>query len=63
MLCLSPDELVELTRKKRFTAQARVLAALGIPFDPRPDGSLIVYKVHLPYATQSKKQASPALHL
>lgn len=62
-MILTDDELRLLTRRKRHKAQARVLRALGIPFDPRPDGSLIVYRVHLPYATQSKEQASPALHL
>ncbi len=43
-LVLTPEELVELTGKARPTAQARVLAALGIPFTPRPDGTLVVVK-------------------
>lgn len=47
-MILTPDELVALTRKQRPSAQARVLTALGIPFDPRPDGSLIVERRHFP---------------
>jgi hypothetical protein len=42
-LVLSPEELVELTQKTRFKAQAKVLAALGVPFQVRPNGSLVVY--------------------
>lgn len=62
-MLLTPDELVELTRKQRHKAQARVLTALGIPYHVRPDGSLIVYQASLPYATEKERPASPALHL
>ena len=42
-VCLSPEELFQLTRKKRVPAQIRVLVHLGIDFTRRPDGSLLVY--------------------
>ncbi|MDE2101214.1 MAG: DUF4224 domain-containing protein [Patescibacteria group bacterium] len=39
---LPEDAIVELTRRKPHKCQARVLAAMGIRFQPRPDGSLAV---------------------
>jgi len=45
-LCLSPDEIEELTQKKRYSAQIRVLRALGIESRPRPDGSILVDRRH-----------------
>lgn len=47
MIVLTEQELVELTNKVRPSAQARVLQALGIPSKPRPDGSLVVYRIHV----------------
>lgn len=47
MIVLSEDELRALTKKVRPSAQARVLKALAIPHKPRPDGSLIVYRIHV----------------
>ena len=47
MIVLSAQELVELTKKIRPSAQARVLQALDIPAKPRPDGSLVVYRIHV----------------
>ena len=42
-LVLSPSDLVELTRRERPAAQARVLQRLGIPFKIHPsDGVLLV---------------------
>jgi hypothetical protein len=43
-LLLTPDELVELTTKRRADAQAAALQHMGIPFAPRPDGSLAVLR-------------------
>jgi hypothetical protein len=44
-LVLSPSDLVELTRRERPAAQARVLRHLGIPFKIHPsDGVLLVAK-------------------
>jgi hypothetical protein len=39
---LTDEELVQLTKKKRPSAQARVLCHLGIEARPRPDGTLVV---------------------
>jgi len=40
---LTPDELKRLTKRTRYTAQARVLEHLGIPHHRHPiDGSAIV---------------------
>lgn len=45
MLTLTPDELRELTAKRRSDAQRRVLDAMGIRYFVRPDGSLAVLRV------------------
>lgn len=42
MLTLSPEELVDLTKRGRPKAQARMLQRLGVPFATHPDGSLLV---------------------
>lgn len=41
---LSPEELVELTGRKRADAQARELDHLGVPYGERSDGSIIVLR-------------------
>jgi hypothetical protein len=46
VIVLSEDELRALTKKVRPSAQSRVLEALGIRYKPRPDGSLLVYRIH-----------------
>ena len=43
---LSPEELQEFTQKPTPGRQKRVLDFLGIPYRPRPDGSLIVLRIH-----------------
>lgn len=45
-LCLTPEEIEDLTQKKRYSAQIRVLRALGIESRPRPDGSVLVDRAH-----------------
>lgn len=44
-MILARHELELLTGRKRASAQARVLAYLGIPFMRRPDGSVLVRRV------------------
>ena len=44
---LTDEELLELTARQRCNAQARALAAMGINYKPRPDGSLAVLKSHV----------------
>lgn len=46
MLVLSPQELIEVTGKKRPDAQARELDAMRIPYKPRRNGSLCVFRIH-----------------
>lgn len=41
-LCLTPQEIQELTEKTHHSAQLRVLRALGIEARPRPDGTVLV---------------------
>jgi hypothetical protein len=45
-LCLTPEEIEDLTQKKRYSAQIRVLTALGIELKRRPDGSVLVDRAH-----------------
>lgn len=47
MLLLTQQELIELTDKVRPSAQARALDFMGIPYRPRPDGSLAVLRIHV----------------
>lgn len=35
---LTPEEVVELTARKRYSCQCRVLAEMGIPFLPNAIG-------------------------
>jgi hypothetical protein len=46
-LCLSDDELYELTHKKRFSARLRALNAMGIESRVRPDRTLAVSRAHV----------------
>jgi len=45
-LCLTPEEIEEITQKKRYSAQQKVLRALGIESKRRPDGSVLVNRAH-----------------
>jgi hypothetical protein len=46
-MLLEADELVALTRKRRPTAQARALRAMGVEHRTRADGSLVVSRAHV----------------
>ena len=41
-LHLTDEELLSLTHLRRPSAQARALKAMGVPYRPRPDGTLLV---------------------
>lgn len=45
MLELSDSQIKGITRKDRYTAQAKVLDFMGVPYRRRPDGSLVVSRV------------------
>lgn len=42
---LSPETIIELTARKRWSAQCRALAAMGIPFRPNAVGRPLVKRV------------------
>lgn len=56
-LCLTDDELQELTRKARPSAQRRVLDHMGIPYFLRTDGSVAVIRetLHVGKPTQEQR--------
>lgn len=62
-MILTLSDLAELTGKTRRSAQARVLAHLGIPFKTRPDGSLVVFQRDLNATPTQNKIRAPALRL
>jgi hypothetical protein len=45
-LCLTPREIEEITQKKRYAAQQRMLRAMGLESKARPDGSVFVDRAH-----------------
>lgn len=45
-ICLTPEEIQEITLKSRYSAQVRVLRAMGIESKQRPDGSILVDRAH-----------------
>jgi hypothetical protein len=64
-MILSPEELEQLTRKteraqKRYGSQAEVLKALHIPFLPRPDKTLIVYRCFVDPHGKTEKESVDA---
>lgn len=61
-ICLSEDELVDLTKKRRHDSQARELHHLGIPYQRRRDGSLIVLRIHVE-GLQDSQAREPQLRL
>lgn len=65
MIVLSAQEIRDLTGKLKPAAQARELDFMGIPYKPRRNGSLCVYRVHVegPLPGSAKIQAEPELQL
>jgi len=66
-MILTADQLKEVTGKCRARAQVDVLAALGIPFKVRPDGTPIVlraaFEVAMGYASTQNRPTSPKVRL
>ena len=52
-------ELVKLTKRKKHSAQAKVLRFMGIEYKPRPDGSLAVSRAHVEKILGSGVVSSP----
>lgn len=59
-MILTPQELVEYTKKERPSAQARQLDFLGVPHKPRLDGSLIVFWEDVRAAQGVQRAREPA---
>jgi hypothetical protein len=60
-LTLSPDELRELTGRRRADAQARVLDFMHIPYLTRPNGTLAVLRIHVEVGATMPLQTQPEL--
>lgn len=55
---LTTDEVAELTARKRWTAQCRKLAAMGVPFKPNAVGRPLVERAAVlskPVATRKPR--------
>ncbi|VFR32363.1 hypothetical protein BER2_1671 [plant metagenome] len=63
MLTLTDDEIEEITNRRQRPAQSRVLKALGIRHQTRPDGSLLVYRSAMPKAADTIQPREPQLRL
>lgn len=63
-MILTPEELQSLTLKATPRRQKRVLDFLGVKYRERPDGSLVVLRIHA-YGPQDAPQArrEPQLRL
>ena len=44
---LTPDELVQLTGRRRSSAQAMALCRMGMEHKTRPDGTVAVLRAHV----------------
>ena len=65
-MLLTPEQVQELTGRKRPGWQARVLEHMGIPFRRRPDGTLAVLTIHvetIPGQQPARLAAGPKLRL
>lgn len=47
MICLYPDEIFFLTKKKRYRSQIKALTTMRVPYRVRPDGSPLVMRCDL----------------
>lgn len=56
---LTPEEVAELTAKKRWTAQCRALADMGIPFRPNAVGRPLVERAAVCTAQPVRKCKKP----
>ena len=63
MLTLTESEIQQITNRQRPTAQARMLAAMGIRHKVRPDGSLLVFRSAVERLGMERVQKEPQLRL
>lgn len=60
---LTPAELETFTGKATSGRQRRVLDFLGVRYRPRPDGSLIVLRIHAYGPQDAPSRREPQLRL
>jgi len=53
---LSNEEIIELTDKKRWSAQCRALASMGVPFLPNAAGRPLVLRTEVIKAKSAKQK-------
>jgi hypothetical protein len=46
-LLLTPEEIYQLTHKRRYSAQVRALQVMGIEYRVRPDRTLAIHRAHI----------------
>lgn len=56
---LSPEDVTELTAKKRWAAQCRALAEMGVPFRPNAVGRPLVERSVICTAQPIRKAKKP----
>ena len=60
-LCLTHEEIKELTEKSKYSAQRRVLRALGLDFKPRTDGTDFVDRsIYEMWLNGGRRKKSPS---
>jgi hypothetical protein len=58
-LWLTPDEVAELTARKRWKAQCKALAEMGVKFTPNAVGRPLVERAAVVSQPKSRKKAGP----
>lgn len=60
---LSPREIEQLTGRVRPGWQRRALDHMGIPYRVRPDGTLVVLRIHVETREDNRPRREPRLRL
>jgi len=58
-LWLTPEEVEDMTARKRWKAQCRALAAMGVPFRPNAVGRPLVERAAVCKAQRAKARKEP----
>ncbi len=56
---LTDEEVADATRRRRPSRQAEVLRQIGVPFQRRPDGTLLVGRAAIEVALSGVQAARP----
>lgn len=54
-ICLTNDEIVNITHRKKYSKQREALNSMGYNFTVRPDGTICVLREWLANHNQSRK--------